>query len=266
MKTAERAGDAARTTSILLAKAILSRDPNEIKTDPEDDEPEVSPRDPQAAAKLFPDARSPVELAFAAIVGARITAAVPLPDRYLFEPKWLRCNLDELFAVFAENAALEFVDRRRRGPIRDPLPDISTDVLLFEVAAWFLASLDDFIRTSGSIPEAHRRFCGILLSNSAERVGSIFEDEGGWSDGTTLLRTRMKAYPEGNPISQMEFFLAAVGENRGHSQPSEVIRGDFVPPSWDEGVFSQLVLLHTTMQFHPSLSVLFDLVKRGAER
>jgi DNA-directed RNA polymerase specialized sigma24 family protein len=84
-----QARDAAARASALLAEAILSRDPQEL-LDEDDEEDKIRSEQrrgefTEAARRLFPDARTPVELAFAEALAARIAGGVRLPARYLFE-------------------------------------------------------------------------------------------------------------------------------------------------------------------------------------
>jgi hypothetical protein len=121
------------------------------------------------------------------------------------------------------------------------------------------------VRSSPSIPDRARVLPILSVGASIDRIGLIFERDGRFRTATNLLRTRIASYQREGAQSHLEFFLAAVGENRGRREPAEMIKGAFVMPTWDEGMFSTSVFGDSAISQGTALSTLVGFVEKAMQ-
>ncbi len=175
-----------------------------------------------------------------------------------------RASFLEMCKVAAQSAALALLDIKKRRELcnpldgTNPLDDIEPDVLLFEAAAWFMASVQTYIRQSPEVPNETRPHLAEWYALVRSDLSSVLEVEGGLPAGRSLFGRRIDAYPQ-HLQEAISFFWSALMEDRGLRVPTAQVRGGTLQLNITDGLLlPTLVGAYTT----PYLKVILDLMKQ----
>jgi len=161
----------------------------------------------------------------------------------------------------AQAAALDLIHVRNAaaGEVARALSGISTDALMFEAVAWFLSSVQTFVRRSPEVVDDMRPLLHARLQSAIAGLGAVFQREAGYPGD--LLERRTDAFPE--PLQEaVGFFWAALMEDRGREVPVALVQGGPLPLNIADGiVLPMLATNFCTAALAPRLHRLYDTMK-----
>ncbi len=170
----------------------------------------------------------------------------------------------EVCKAAAQSAALALLkirkDRALSNPLdqSNPLDGIEPDVLLFEAAAWFMASVQTYVLQAPEVPNETRPHLTKWYDLVRSDLGTLLEVEGGLPAGRSRLGQRIDAYPQ-HVQEAISFLWAALMEDRGLRVPTAQVRGSSQPMNFADGLLlPALVGAYATSY----LKVILDLMKQ----
>lgn len=108
-------------------------------------------------------------------------------------------------------------------PCENLLKDISNDILLFEVSAWFMSATKLLLKNSSLIPNEYRSVFEEQFDRAQGKMGEIFETVGNFKNN--LFKKRVVNYPSTTDINTIipHYFLKIILQEIGLKEPVSTI-------------------------------------------